>query len=327
MAVKPTKEVVDGYLSGLDEVTLKKIKGQIWRPEVEEYEEKLGKQIFDMNEEELIEMICTFGNRKSRSKEGIQPGSASFRMYVSLFRNLFQYYIENCELISNPFNTTKFKRLRAKVTYAEGKGVLSYSDVENVIKQIHQKYTPDKANYLECIILLFYNGFSNAREIVDLKEEMINFRTGEVILPGRVIRISPRCQELLMEVHNMESMTSLSKQKRMVAWHSGYFKHIIDEQKEDQFQELDAADVGRKINARISIDVARTFSIDINYKKLHYLGFYDFLVKEYGKTRTVEIIKSNRDSEAINDLMIAARKYGMVMENFRYFKTELCAFI
>ena len=58
---KPTKELFTEYLSTLDEKTRYRCDNNIDRHEVYAYEEKIGKQFIDMNPEEILDMITTFG--------------------------------------------------------------------------------------------------------------------------------------------------------------------------------------------------------------------------------------------------------------------------
>ena len=45
--------------------------------------------------------------------------------------------------------------------------------VEDIIKKLHKDRTPDRADYIELIILLYYSGFESAAEITELKENDI----------------------------------------------------------------------------------------------------------------------------------------------------------
>jgi len=73
--------------------------------------------------------------------------------------------------------------------------------------------------------------------------------------------------------------------------------------------------------------VSKEFGVDIGYRKLYLLGFYDTLVKRYGEERTKEIITSVRVSKDVSDLAAVMNDYGLVIENMTYLKRNLVQFI
>lgn len=327
MAVISTKELFDKYFEDKDPETVRKTRSQFDRPEVYEYEIKIGKQLIDMNEEELFEMICSFKNKKSAVREGLKIGGGSFRKYVSTFRLIFQFYIDNYEVIRNPFHSTKFKGIQADALLADNKDRFTYKQYEDIIEQLHGKYDPERADYYELIMRLFYEGFSEAKEIADLKEDQINFRRKEIRLPGRTIKLSDRCFELLTKTHEMEIMDGLRSNFYMMSWHNGYFKFVVRPNEASDFQNKDLTYLGRKINTILFRKISSEFNMDIGYRKLYLLGFYDTLVKRYGEERTKQIITSVRVSKDVSDLEIVMSEYGLVIENMSYLKRNLVQFI
>lgn len=193
MAVISTQELFKRFFENKDPETVRKTRSQVDRPEVYAYEEKIGKQLVDMNEDELFEMICSFNNKKSSVRDGIKIGSGTFKKYISNFRLIFQYYIDNVAIIRNPFNSEKFKGIQADALLADNKDRFTYKQLEKVIETLHSSYDREHADYYELVIRLFYDGFAEAQEIADLKEDQINFRKMEVRLPGRTISKTHSC--------------------------------------------------------------------------------------------------------------------------------------
>lgn len=327
MAVISTKELFDKYFEDKDPETVRKTRSQCDRPEVYEYEIKIGKQLVDMNEEELFEMICSFNNKKSAVRGGLKVSGGSFRKYVSAFRLIFQFYIDNYEVIRNPFYSTKFKGIQADALLADNKGRFTHQQYEEIIEKLHGRYDPERADYYELLMRMFYEGFYDAQEIANLKEEQINFRRKEVRLPGRTIKLSDRCFELLTKIHEIEIMDGLRSSFYMIAWHNGYFKFVIRPNEANDFQNKDLTYLGRKINTILFKKISSEFNVDIGYRKLYLLGFYDTLVKRYGEERTKQIITSFRVAKDVNDLEIVMNEYGIVIENMNYLKRSLVQFI
>lgn len=327
MAVISTQDLFERFFEGKDPETVRKTRAQVDRPEVYAYEAKVGKQLVEMNEEELFEMICSFGNKKSAVREGLKIGSGTFKKYVSNFRLIFQFYIDNFEVIRNPFHSAKFKGIEADTLLAHNKNRFTYEQLDEIISKLHTVYDHEHADYYELIIRLFYDGFAESQEIANLQENQINFRKKEVRLPGRTIKLSDRCFELLTSVHDMQIMEGMRGNSYMMSWHGGYFKFVVRPAESDGFQNKDLTDLGRKINTILSAKVSKEFGIDIGYRKLYLLGFYDTLVEKYGEERTKEIITSIRVSKDVSDLAVVMNDYGLVIENMTYLKRNLLQFI
>lgn len=327
MAVISTKELFDAFFEGKPSSTVERTRKQIDRPEVYEYEMKIGKSLVDMNGDELMEMILTFKNKKSVITDGVSISGASFRKYVSAFRMLFEFYINNYEVKLNPFNSSKFKGLKADAFFSENTSRMTYNDLEKIIIKIHQKYEIDRANYLELILLLFYNGFRDAKEIVELKADMINFRKKEVRLPGRTVKLSDRCFELLVMNNQMEIIKCRTGTHLMLSWNGGYFKSIVRQNEMTEFNHKDATYVGRKINRSINTQIMKELGIDINYRKLYLLGIYDFGVRKYGEDRMREILTSYKVQEDYDDFVALANEYPVLTENIGELKRNLMQFI
>lgn len=327
MAVISTKELFDKFFKGKDTETVRKTRAQVDRPEVYEYEIKVGKQLVDMNEEELFEMICSFNNKKSAVRSGLKIGSGTFKKYVSNFRLIFQFYIDHYEVIRNPFHSAKFKGIEADALLADNKDRFTYEQLEQIIDKLHVIYDRAHADYYELIIRLFYDGFAEAQEIANLKENQINFRKKEVRLPGRTIKLSGRCFELLNAVHDMETMEGMQRGSfYMMSWHDGYFKFVVRAKESVDFQGKDLTYLGRKINTTLFTKVSKECGVDLGYRKLYLLGFYDTMVERYGEERTKEIITSVRVSKDVSDMAAIMDEYGLIIDNMTYLKRNLVQF-
>lgn len=326
MATISTKELFKVFFEGKSEDTIRKTKAQFDRPEVYAYEEKIGKQLVEMNEDELFNMICSFNNNKSAVRNGIKVGSASFKKYVSGFRLIFEFYIDNYEVIKNPFNSAKFKGIRMEALLSDNKDRFTKKQLEEIINKLYSKYSNKYANYCELILRLFYDGFSEAQEIVNMKEDQINFRRKEVRLTGRTVKLSDRCFELLATIHSMEAIEGARTDFYMMSWHNSYFKFVVRPKESVNFQNKDAVSVARKINFLLFSRVAKEFEIDINYRKLYLLGFYDALVEKYGEERAKEIIMSKRNPNDNKDLTTTMSEYGLIINDITYLKQNLVQF-
>ena len=323
-----TKALMDEFFKDKypSEDTRKKIQPQIDRHEVYAYEQKIGKQLVEMNVDELFEMILSFNNN-SRKHNNYSISYSSYMQIASLYRSLFNYYIDNYEIIRNPFNDKRMRGAAATKRLAQEKEPFRWKNVEDIIKKIREYYSYERANYLECIMLLFYNGFAKSQEIASLTEDMIDFKNKFVRLPGRLIHLSDRCFELLIFVHGLTKLEGWRGDYIVESWRGSYFKHIIRAKEKDSFDDRSLELIGCLINRRILTDIKKQFDTEVNYRMLYLLGFYDNLVKQYGEGRVNELILSVRNPKDTEDLLKAAREYGVVVDSVTVLKKILRPFI
>lgn len=326
MAKISTKELFDNFFAEKAPEIAIRTRPQVDRPEVYEYETKIGKQLVDMNVDELYEMILSFSNnRNTTGSYSISYGS-SLQIF-SMYRTLFNFYIDNYEVIKNPFNDKRMKGTQAAQRLAQGKAPFTWDNVEAAITKVRESYEFNRANYIECIILLYYNGFSKAEEIANLTEDMIDFKSKTVILPGRIVKLSDRCFDLLTFVHQLTRMKGLRQDYIVRSWRGKYFKYIIRPKEEDEFDNRTLTEIGGLINRKILTDVKKKFSLDINYRSLYLLGFYNKIVERYGEERTNELINSVRNQKDATDLMKVATEYGIVADSVTVLKRILRPFV
>jgi integrase len=322
-----TKELFDRFFENKDEENARKTRPQIDRPEVYEYEKKIGKQLVEMDVDELFEMILTFNGNRSMNSSTFSVSYSSYDQIASMYRSLFNYYIDNVEVIKNPFNDKRMRGTQAAQRLAKSKEPFNIELVDKMIENLHNDFEPEHAMYYECIIRMFYEGFAKAEEIVMLDEDMISKKDKTVRLPGRTIQLSDRCFELLEHIHQMEDIEGWRGDFAMVSWRGHYFKYIVRPRKADELQAREMSDIANVINRAIIVNVKNKYGVDINYRLLYLLGFYESLKKTFGKERTRELIVSVRNSKDTADLMGAARLYGVVVDNVTHLKKFLRPFI
>lgn len=327
MAEITTKQLFDMFFSEKDPEITRKTRAQIDRPEVYEYEKKIGKQLIDMNVDELFEMILSFNANRCLNNVNYSIGYSSFNQIASQYRTLFNFYIDNVKVIKNPFNDKRMKGTAATIRLAQNKEPFTKKMLDDIIVRIHEDNEEDRAEYIECILLLFYCGFSSASEIVALKESMIDFRNSTVRLPGRTIQLSERCFTLLQKINHLGYMSGKTSTYEMVSYHGSYFKFCVRTKGVNSFQDRSEAEISNLINREISKRIRVQYGIDISYRLLYLLGFVDFIKTQYGEKRCTELIVAVRDKEATKDLVNIARRYGIVVENVTVLKKQLRPFI
>lgn len=328
MAVKSTKEVFDSYFKNVSPSVAQKCRMQVDRDEVYEYEEKLGKQIFDMDVDELFGLIKSFGKKKGR--EYFNFSYNSFAQISTLYRSIWNFYIDNFNVIKNPWNDKRMSGIAAAKRIAESKKKFTNEDFEHIIRQLYfgssnyKDYTP---KYMECLLLLFHDGFAHAEEIVLLKEKMIDFRSRKVRLERCDVDLSDRCYEMLQYVHNLDREEIDLGAYEAIPYRDGYFKFIIKRANVDSFQERSTSQVSAYLTRKMSRCLREQQNIDINYRTVYLLGFYEYIVSKIGKEETGELVMSLRDNDKNQKLMEFVKEYGLKSNNVTTVKRMLMPYI
>lgn len=324
-----TKEVFDLYFKDIPYETTRRTRQQVDRPEVYSFEELKGKQIFDLDVDELFELLLSFNNERKLGDSNFSVSYGTYDQISSMYRSIWNFYIDNIEVIRNPWNDKRMRGTAATERLAKSKEAFTYEIVDKAINNLYNEYPADNytPKYIECLLLLFYNGFAESQEIVLLKEDMINFKTHEIRLTGRTIHLSDRCFELLQYIHNLDEIETPRGTYRAVPYHDGYFKFVVRARDADSFQTKTLTEAGAVLTRKITMCVRKKFGIDINYRILYLLGFYDYIVKETSPERARELVLSVRDGDDSQELVKYAVQYGVVADNVTYIKKILRPFI
>ena len=166
MSKVETKVLMDEFFSLMDPERAKRNRKHIDRKEVYEYEKKINKQLIDMDSDELIDMIRTFSKANGGS-----VAYASYKQISSMYRSLFDYYIENYEIIKNPWHKKELKGGVAYKKLKEGDEPLTWAQVEEVLKSTYEEYKIGYyvPMYVELLCLLFYHGFATTKDHIILQ--------------------------------------------------------------------------------------------------------------------------------------------------------------
>ena len=322
-----TKQLFENYYEA-NRGTNKEIQMRyIEKPELYAYEMEIGKELVDLNVDELLDLIDKILNTKYGNDVKYILAPQSYDRVASLFRTLFNFYIETTDIIRNPFVDKRMSSKEAMKRFSAGKEVLRYDYVQKVINQLHADLEPDRADYVELIILLYYCGFDRTEDILEVKEGMIDHKNKVAMLPGRRIQLNDRCYTLLEKFHNMRQIEGW-RNYLIVPYRNSYFRFIVQKNKADTFDDRSIEEMRNNINGKLAVHVNSKYNgIILNYRNLYWLGFFDYLVKKYGEEKTTEIITSTRSHEDSAIIMAAAREYGVRQDNTTYIRKFLYPYV
>lgn len=329
MAKITTKELMDRYFSDELPPSTIKMRTNVDRKEMYAYLNKLSDQmgkrveLVDLDVDQIYEMLLTY-RKSSRPDDNRTLSLSTYSNLLSLYRSIFQWYSDNIELIKNPFLNKELRFDEAKRRLSQHEETFTMETLQNIIDLVREDYKNQKerADYIECILLLFYHGCQENEDIVDIREEDIDHENKTLIVRGVKRQLSDRCYELLVKVHNMTIMEGETRKAVFHDWNGSYFKFPSAFDK----QEFDAKPKRAPIvtiNNYFSRKVGSKHNIKVSGYTIFYLGFYNYMVEKIGKERADYIIKSKMDGDATNQLMQLAEEYGINVLNPSQIRTCL----
>lgn len=321
-----TKQLIDRYFKSIEGTPAEKQRVIIDKTELYNYEEKIGKELIDMDVDDLFGLINELNNKKNGKDIPFMTAHYSFDHLTALLRAIFNFYIDTVEPIKNPLYDKRMKGKEATKRLAQGKETLRFDYVQNIINKVHNDATEDRADYVELIMLLYYSGFENAEEIATFKGSAINHRNRTVAMTGRTVQLTDRCYELLQKFEDIDELVEW-RTYYLTTYRGGYFKFIVQEKQLAEFDDRDIRSICNMINRQISVYVNQPYNTKINFSILYWLGFYDSIVKKYGEEETNKMLLSFRNSDDVTKLMNCARNYGVKVDNISHLKRFLRPFV
>lgn len=327
-----TKELIDEYFENVKgdmaEGTIPRVKPSVDRPELYEYEKKIGKQLVEMTPEEILDMFIYFEKSRNTSTMNTSITFASVYTRISHYRNIVNYYIDNYEIIKNPFNDKKLKGKNV-IDYLNSKVEgLSPKDVERAIEAINNAFIDYRRDYYECVVRLFFEGVASPQEMVEIKKEHIDFKTREIRINNKVIKLSERCFELFLRQHNTTQVEAWRGYYEAIPYHDSFIKFYVRAFSVPTFDDLPTHQVLSIISKIITKVIRHDLHVDIkSYREIYWLGFYKFFVDNVGEEKAKECINSVRDSESTAIIMEWAQKYGVSVRNQTQVKEMLRRFV
>lgn len=321
-----TKQLISRYFKSIEGTPAEKQRAIIDKTELYDYEEKIGKELIDMDVDDLFGLINELNNKKNGKDIPFMTAHYSFDHLTVLLRAIFNFYIDTVEPIKNPLYDKRMKGKEATKRLAQGKETLRFDYVQSIINKVHNDTTEDRADYIELIMLLYYSGFENAEEIATFKGSAINHRNRTVAMTGRTVQLTDRCYELLQKFEGIDELVEW-RTYYLTTYRGGYFKFIVQEKQLDGFDDRDIRSICNMINRQISVYVNQPYNTKINFSILYWLGFYDSIVKKYGEEETNRMLLSFRNSDDVTKLMNCARDYGVKVDNISHLKRFLRPFV
>lgn len=321
-----TREMIDKYTASKTNMkTPEKFITMIDRKELFEYEEEIGKQLIEMNADEIMYFL----KNKIVSKSGRRAPFSTVYIVANCYRNMIEWYNETYHAsVYNPFNAKQFSAHNLSMALADETDVFTTQDMEDLISGVRRYYDVERADFIELMIRLFYSGFSKSTEIIAVKEEDISPKTRTIRLADfRTITLDEKTFNLAQRVHEMKTIPFMRGNLIMTPYHGSYFTLPTRASQVDKINDKQPTIACAYFHNCIKTaakDIG--FSKDVSYMILYHLGFYDTLVKTYGVERANAILNAQRDSGKADDFRAAAQKYGIV-DDIQQFRNKIVSYI
>lgn len=323
MTAMSTQELIDRYFkSEVTPSSERKTRGTIDRPELYEYEVKIGKQLVEMNLDEIADMLFTFTNSVKNGQK-TPLSTRTLTAVLSTIRSIIYFYSENFSEvpINNPLrNGAKCKEALSIREKKHSVSALNTDDYKELIRKIRTTYVEDKATYYECMVRLFYEGISSMRELATLREDQIDFENKRLVLPNRTVQLTDRCFELLVAVGNMTIMESERYKYTMAKRPNSYFRYPTRVSKtSDGISDWDDDLFATNLSKRFA-NINELSNKSITAYNLFMLGFTDCLIEKYGYEEIKERFEEPNTSRAAEILQVEATSRGVVITNMSHTK-------
>ena len=278
---KSTLQIMEEYLATLSPASQSKRRMQLIRPEVFEYEKKIGKSLFEMNVTEVLDMFRTF----VITNKGVDRyfSTSTYDGVKNMFLNLFDYYSRNYQPLNNPLREPEARALTGLKYVTSGMRVANKDEVERAIQRVYEITTPERGRYTECCARLFYEGVHDVYDILQMKADMVDLEHHAIHFPDYTVRLTPRTFELLQYIHGLDAMPGSRKDFAMVPWHDGYFKYPVLQTAVAEVDSRNYQQVSSNFNASITRMLKDDDGNSISYRHLYMLGTYDALAERFGR--------------------------------------------
>lgn len=311
-------------------------KSNIVKPLLFAYEKEIGKTLPDMDSGEMVELIFRYVRGEYKNQPYISPSYLD--TIVSTLRGIMDWYCSNIDLNYNSVFSDKqtFKSGNLLLVVIDKAGRITWNHIENIISNLHNdpainyhiegvKYT--RADYIELVMRLFYCGFRNAQEIIEVTDSDIEYKKCNLL--DRQIILDDRTWELITGFHNqymlaIPNYNSVIRHK-LYSWHNSYFKFIVQSGKSESFNSKQFQEISMLISRAIKNMVGERYSTGICANSLRWLGIHDRLAKKIGETELSNIIlnKSRLGDSQLNK----ALKDENLHQNLRTVRRHLLQFI
>lgn len=299
MAKVSTKEIFDRYFDRKSEEITRKTRGQIERPELYEYEKKIGKSFLDMNADDLVGLFIYYKDAKNDATI-----YRSYDIVIGAYKWVFQDYINNFDnTMINPANDPKLKAPKMNTLLQIDGPLFDDEKLKRLLIDIYASTSPHRAHLIELCIWLLYYGVSDLSVMPKIKEKDIDFDNKVIDLGSYTVKVSDRVIQLMQMNHSEDYFDTLKSV--LTPWRGSYIRFFCREASVNTFDSRTPKQIGQALIRAIYQSSEHAGSA-ITSTEIYQYGIYKYLIGKVGKPYTNYLIVSEdvvRPGKEVSKLM------------------------
>ena len=314
MGVLSTREILDKfYDSGVYSKTrIANVKRFVDIPILFEYEQSIGKELVDMDKEEFIYLVRALLTKSLSTDKRECIILSDYKIVRTCLIAICEWYSYEFEPITIWLRSPDLKGVNGLMKIKSiSSAPLTWKELEDIFADMRINGIEDRADYTELTAGLFYCGFYQTSEVVNFKEEDIDFCAKTIALPDRNVKINDRIMELLQANHLAYEYKTARRVVSMRSWRDSYMHFIVDPKKEDDFDLRSESVVTIVLNKLLSEHIKNNYGLKVTFKNIFWLGCYDYIVRKCGQEHAYKLIMSTRNSDDIAELMTYTNEFGV----------------
>ena len=304
-----------------DDEKRSRIYNALVRDELLAEESRLGKSFFEFDEDEIEQYLLKLSNQAYYKGKSIRISQSYLRNLASYYRLAFQFYIEESGKSWNPLTDDRFRHIGSRSK--NDLPIFSRDTLERICLSVGEHFDEGDAEFTQLLLWLFYSGVERNDEIINIRDEDIDWEAGTISLHDRTIYPQNDCMDLLKKNHQIDQFRVGRLTNLMLPYHDSYVRFPIRLEKapdnsdpyEYAFEQHQKRDIWR-IKDIISKRFARVrneIGVFVQPSTLYYRGIFDYIVSQCGMAHAGEIIwaESNRNTiENAEEFNRYLKEYG-----------------
>ena len=131
-----TEKLLDSFFGSPEGAKYASKRKLIREEQLYEYEMEIGKELVDMDADEIIGFLSNMKTRRNSAETNTVMNNYSLDQVLVIYRKVFDYYIEEFEVIKNPFRNPKLRGTELYNRLYENKERFSWEMVEDIITDL-----------------------------------------------------------------------------------------------------------------------------------------------------------------------------------------------
>ncbi len=322
-----TKDAVEKYLS--ENPNAEKVKYYLDREEIFEYEAELGKQLLEMNADEIIVLLSRLRNQRNGKKYSMY----NYERILVMWRAFANWYSREVEIIAPHIaSDPKLRRKQLTAALSEKDGVrknkISQNDIDQIISKMQDNEVGVEADYCESVIWLIYCGVKNIREIIEIETDMVDLDAKTIRFEDRSVHLTDRCVDLLRQISAIDTYKGYRKTLYAFKYRpESFFPLFGTEKMADNIENRNLTYLSEQLTQKVMRKVKK-YNEHIILRDIYFLGFVHYLRSNVSETDLKIMIgldegEDNKSSQYARKFLNLVMNYGAIDTDISRLKSRI----